>query len=55
MYWFVFATAIMVGTFLAAGAVDQMWILVPGMAIHLLLTFLVLDAIVRLMKDSDDD
>ena len=55
LYWFVVATAIMVGAFLVAGAVDQMWILVPGMAVHLVMTFLVLSAIFRLMARGNDE
>jgi hypothetical protein len=53
LYWFVVATAVMVGAIVAAGAVGEMWILIPGMAVHLLMTFLVLSAILRLMTDSD--
>jgi hypothetical protein len=55
LYWFVIATAIMVGGFIAAGAVGKMWILVPGMAAHLSMTFLVLSAIVRLMARGNDE
>jgi hypothetical protein len=49
LYWFVVATAIMVGTVLVASAVGKMWILVPAMVVHLSMTFFVLSAIVRLM------
>jgi hypothetical protein len=55
LYWFVIATAVMVGAFIAAGAVGKMWILVPGMAVHLFMTFLVLTAIVRLMARGNDE
>jgi hypothetical protein len=55
LYWFVIATAIMVGAFIVAGTVGKMWILVPGMAVHLLMTFLVLSAIVRLMARGNDE
>ena len=50
--WFLSATAVMVGVVLVASAVGQMWILVPGMGLHLLMTFFVLHAIVRLMADG---
>jgi hypothetical protein len=50
--WFLFATVVMVGVVLVAGAVGEMWILVPGIGIHLLMTFFVLHAIVRLMSDG---
>ena len=50
--WFVTATVVMVGVVLVTGAVGQMWILVPGIGLHLLMTFFVLHAIVRLMTDG---
>ena len=55
LYWFVFATAVMVGAFFAAGAVARMWILIPGMAVHLLMTFFVLRAIAGLMTRGNDE
>jgi hypothetical protein len=55
LYWFVIATAVMVGAFVVAGTVGRMWILVPGMAVHLLMTFLVLSAIVRLLARGNDE
>jgi hypothetical protein len=55
LYGFVVGTAVMVGAFVVAGAVAEMWILIPGMTAHLLMTFLVLSAIARLMADSDDE
>jgi hypothetical protein len=39
----------MVGVALVVGAVGRMWILVPAIGFHLLMTFFVLHAIVRLM------
>jgi hypothetical protein len=39
----------MVGVCLVVGAVGRMWILVPGIGLHLLMTFFVIHAIVRLM------
>ena len=50
--WFVTATAVMVGVVLVASAVGHMWILVPGIGLHLLMTGFVLHAIVRLMADG---
>jgi hypothetical protein len=50
--WFVLATVVMVGAVLVAAAVAQMWVLVPGIALHLLMTYFVLHAIVRLMAEG---
>ena len=55
LYWFVLATAVLVGVVLVTSAVGAMWILIPGMAVHLLMTFFVLRAIMRLMARGDGE
>src|SRR5689334_16639372 len=54
LYVFTGATAIMVGDVVLAAAVGQMWILVPVMAIHLLMTFAVFAVIMRLLADDGE-
>jgi hypothetical protein len=55
LYWFVVASAIMVGAIVVAASVGHWWILIPGMAVHFLMTFLVLSAIFRLMTEGNDE
>jgi hypothetical protein len=43
------ATMLMVVAVVLVGAVDQMWVLVPVMLVHLLATFGVLVAIMQLL------
>ena len=54
LYRFVGATALVVAVVLIVAAVGQLWILIPAMAVHLFVTYLVLDDIARLLKDGDD-
>jgi len=51
LFRFLLATAIAVAAVMLAVAVNQMWILVPAMAIHLSVTFVVLKGIFNLLKD----
>ena len=54
LYVFTGATVIMVGDVVLAGSVGHMWILVPVMAIHLLMTFGVFAAIMHLLADEGE-
>ena len=51
LFRFLIATSIAVAAFMLAVAVGEMWILVPVMAVHLSVTFLVLKGIFNLLKD----
>jgi hypothetical protein len=51
LFRFVIATSIAVAVVMLAVAVDRMWILVPAMAVHLSVTFVVLKGIFNLLKD----
>jgi hypothetical protein len=51
LFRFLIATSIVVAAVVLAVAVDQMWILVPAMAVHLSVTFVVLKGIFNLLKD----
>ena len=51
LFRFVVATAIVVAAFMLAVAVDRMWILVPVMVVHLVVTFVLLKGIFNLLKD----
>ena len=55
LYRFVGATALVVAALLVVNAVGHSWILVPAMALHLLVTYVVIAAIARLLKDGDDE
>jgi hypothetical protein len=54
LYVFLGAMVIIVGDVVLAGAVEHFWILVPTMGIHLLLTFIVFAAIMRLLDDDGE-
>src|SRR3954454_4815598 len=54
LYRFVGATALVVAVVFIVAAVGQLWILIPAMAVHLFVTYLVLDDIARLLRDGDD-
>jgi hypothetical protein len=51
LFRFLIATSLAVAAFMLAVVVDQMWILVPVMTVHLSVTFLVLKGIFNLLKD----
>ena len=51
LFRFLIATAVAFAAFMLAVAVDEMWILVPVMAVHLFVTFVVLKGIFNLLKD----
>ena len=51
LFRFLIATSIAVAAFMLAVAVDEMWILVPVMAVHLSVTFFVLKGIFNLLED----
>jgi hypothetical protein len=51
LFRFLIATSIAVAAFMLAVEVDEMWILVPVMAVHLSVTFVVLKGIFNLLKD----
>jgi hypothetical protein len=51
LFRFLIATAIAVAAFMLAVEVDEMWILVPVMAVHLSVTFFVLKGIFNLLKN----
>jgi hypothetical protein len=52
LYVFTGATVIMVGDVVLAAAIGHMWILVPVMGVHLLMTVAVFVAIMRLLADD---
>ena len=51
LFRFLIATSIAVAAVMLAVAVDQMWILVPVMAVHLSVTLVVLMGVFKLLKD----
>jgi hypothetical protein len=51
LFRFLIATSLAVAAFMLAVEVDEMWILVPVMAVHLSVTFVVLKGIFNLLKD----
>jgi hypothetical protein len=51
LFRFLISTSVAVAAFMLAVAVDEMWILVPVMAVHLFVTFVVLKGIFNLLKD----
>lgn len=55
LYVFTGAMAIMVGDVVLAAAIGHMWILVPVMGIHLLMTFAVFAVIMRLLADGEGE
>jgi hypothetical protein len=52
LFRFLLATSIVVAVVLLAAAVDKMWILFPAMAIHLAVTFVVIQGLFRLLTDG---
>ena len=54
---FAAAAGVIVLDVVAAAEIDAWWFLIPAMAIHLLMTFIVLGACVKIMdgSDSEDD
>lgn len=55
LYRFLAATAVVVAALLVVEAVGESWVLVPAMAIHLFVTYVVISAIARLMEDGDGE
>lgn len=55
LYRFVGATALVVAALLVVNAVGRSWVLAPAIALHLVLTYVVIAAIARLLKDGDDE
>src|SRR3954451_17294386 len=52
LFRFLIASLLVVGVVVLVDAVGQDWILVPAMAVHLALTYLVLHGIFLLVKDG---